>query len=64
MDCVRTRSVTRRGVRARRAGGIDLARVNQYHSIDKVPPGSMVNIRNDMYLVSEGLRFMSKDRAR
>ncbi len=28
--------------------------------MDKVPPGSMVNIRNEMYLVSEGLRFMGK----
>src|SRR6202020_3439635 len=27
---------------------------------DKVPAGSMVNIRNDMYLVSEGLRLMGK----
>jgi inorganic phosphate transporter, PiT family len=33
--------------------------VDQYHSMDKVPAGSMVNIRNDMYLVSEGLRFMA-----
>ena len=37
--------------------------VNEYHSMAKVPPGSMVNIRNDMYLVSEGLRFVSKDKA-
>ena len=34
--------------------------VDQSHSMDKVPVGSMVNIRNDMYLVSEGLRFMAK----
>ena len=25
-----------------------------------VPPGSMVNIRNDMYVVSEGLRLLGK----
>ena len=31
--------------------------------MDKVPAGSMVNIRNDMYLVSEGLRFMGKAKA-
>ena len=37
--------------------------VNQYHSMDKVPPGSMVNIRNDMYLVSEGLRFLGKTKS-
>jgi inorganic phosphate transporter, PiT family len=36
------------------------AEVGAYHSMDKVPPGSMVNIRNDMYLVSEGLRFVGK----
>ena len=37
--------------------------VGRYHSMDKVPPGSMVNIRNEMYLVSEGLRFMSKNKS-
>ena len=31
--------------------------------MDKVPPGSMVNIRNDMYLLSEGLRFMNKSKS-
>ncbi len=31
--------------------------------MDKVPPGSMVNIRNEMYLVSEGLRFMAKTKS-
>jgi PiT family inorganic phosphate transporter len=61
MDVVRTRAVTAQGVSALDALAESIsARVDQYHSIDKVPAGSMVNIRNDMYLVSEGLRFMSK----
>jgi PiT family inorganic phosphate transporter len=61
MDVVRTRSVNAQGVAAIDAlAGVISARVDQYHSIDKVPVGSMVNIRNNMYLVSEGLRLMSK----
>lgn len=34
--------------------------VDNYHSLAKVPPEAMVNIRNDMYLVSEALRFVDK----
>jgi PiT family inorganic phosphate transporter len=64
LDVVRTRSVTPQGVAALGALAESIStRVNQYHSLDKVPAGSMVNIRNDMYLVSEGLRFMAKDKA-
>ena len=64
MDLVRTRSMTPQGVSALAALGESIStRVNQYHSMDKVPAGSMVNIRNDMYLVSEGLRLMGKDKA-
>jgi inorganic phosphate transporter, PiT family len=64
MDVVRTRSVTAQGVAALAALGESIStRVNQYHSLDKVPAGSMVNIRNDMYLVSEGLRLVSKDKS-
>ncbi|HEY3852200.1 MAG TPA: inorganic phosphate transporter, partial [Steroidobacteraceae bacterium] len=29
-------------------------------SLDKVPAGDMINIRNEMYLVSEGLRLLGK----
>jgi len=36
--------------------------VGTYGSIARVPADSMVNIRNDMYLVSEGLRFMAKSK--
>ncbi|MGB6308552.1 MAG: inorganic phosphate transporter, partial [Steroidobacteraceae bacterium] len=64
MDVVRTRSVTPQGVAALGALADSISsRVNQYHSLDKVPAGSMVNIRNDMYLVSEGLRLMGKDKS-
>ena len=64
MDLVRARAVTPQGVAALGALAASIAtQVGQYHSMDKVPPGSMVNIRNDMYLVSEGLRFMSKAKA-
>src|ERR1700735_2075987 len=37
--------------------------VNAVHSLDKVPSGEMVNIRNEMYLVSEGLRFLGKTKS-
>jgi PiT family inorganic phosphate transporter len=64
LELVRTRSIDGNGVAALSAlAGRVSAQVGQYHSIDKVPAGSMINIRNDMYLVSEGLRFMSKSSA-
>jgi inorganic phosphate transporter, PiT family len=61
LEVVRTRSITPQGVAALDAlAGSISTRVDSFHSLDKVPAGSMVNIRNDMYLVSEGLRLMSK----
>src|ERR1700681_2265594 len=64
MDVVRARSVTPQGVAAIGALAESISeQVNEYHSMDKVPPESMVNIRNDMYLVSEGLRFLAKAKA-
>jgi PiT family inorganic phosphate transporter len=61
LGLVRSRSVTPQGVSALAALADSISiQVNQSHSMDKVPPGSMVNIRNDMYLVSEGLRYVSK----
>jgi PiT family inorganic phosphate transporter len=64
MNLVRARAVTPQGVAALAAlAGSISTQVDQSHSMDKVPPGSMVNIRNDMYLVSEGLRFMAKAKA-
>jgi PiT family inorganic phosphate transporter len=64
LDVVRARSVTPQGVSALAALADSIAKqVDQSHSMDKVPAGSMVNIRNDMYLVSEGLRFMGKEKS-
>jgi PiT family inorganic phosphate transporter len=61
LDVVRTRTVDAKGVAALSAlAGVVSKQVGEYHSMDKVPPGSMINIRNDMYLVSEGLRFLAK----
>jgi PiT family inorganic phosphate transporter len=64
LEVVRTRTVNAEGVSALAALADSIQKqVNEYHSMAKVPPGSMVNIRNDMYLVSEGLRFIAKDTA-
>src|SRR6202042_2753001 len=61
LEVVRDRKVTPQGVAGIAAlTGIIAKEVGQYHSMDQVPPGSMVNIRNNMYLASEGLRFISK----
>src|SRR3974390_1545422 len=52
MAVVRSRSVTGEGVAGIAALADKVAsEVNEYHSLDKVPAGSMVNIRNEMYLV-------------
>jgi PiT family inorganic phosphate transporter len=62
-DIVRARAVTPQGLSALSSLAETIStEVNRYHSIDKVPPGSMVNIRNEMYLVSEGLRYLSKSK--
>ncbi len=64
MELVRARAVTPQSVPALASLTDTIAaEVKQYGSMDKVPPGSMVNIRNEMYLVSEGLRFLSKSKA-
>jgi PiT family inorganic phosphate transporter len=58
---VRTRSVNAQALPAITALSQSVARqVNDYGSLAKVPPAAMVNIRNDMYLVSEGLRYVGK----
>jgi inorganic phosphate transporter, PiT family len=61
MDTVRTRKVDGASVTAI-AGLADAVgnEVGEYHSLAKVPAEQMVNVRNDMYLVSEGLRFLGK----
>ncbi len=38
------------------------AQVGQYGSIAKIPATSVGNVRNDMYLASEALRFLMKDK--
>jgi PiT family inorganic phosphate transporter len=38
------------------------AKVDQYGSIAKIPATSVGNIRNDMYLASEALRFLMRDK--
>jgi inorganic phosphate transporter, PiT family len=64
VELVRNRKATPEGVAALGALTDTIgSEVGRYHSMDKVPPGSMVNIRNEMYLVSEGLRFMSKNKS-
>ena len=64
IDVVRSRAITPQGVAALDAlTGTIAAQVGQYGSMAKVPPTSMVNIRNDMYVMSEGLRFLGKDKA-
>jgi PiT family inorganic phosphate transporter len=62
MEVVRNRKISGEGVAALSvlAGSVS-TQVGEYHSMANVPAGSMVNIRNDMYVVSEGLRFLSKD---
>jgi inorganic phosphate transporter, PiT family len=64
LELVRARTVTPQGVAALAALTDWISKqVDQSHSMDKVPVGSMVNIRNNMYLVSEGIRFMGKSEA-
>jgi inorganic phosphate transporter, PiT family len=61
MQVVRERKITPQGVSALAVLARSVStQVGEYHSMANVPAGSMVNIRNDMYVVSEGLRFMSK----
>ena len=63
MNLVRARSVDAQGAATLSAlAGVISKQVGEYGSMDKVPAGSMVNIRNEMYLVSEGLRFIGKSK--
>ena len=38
------------------------AQVTTAGTVDKIPTASVANIRNDMYLTSEAIRFMAKDK--
>lgn len=37
------------------------AQVKEYGSLNNVPAHTVGNVRNDMYLVSEAIRFLQKD---
>jgi PiT family inorganic phosphate transporter len=64
VDIVQSRSASPQTLPAIIALSGSIAReVDNYHSLAKVPPAAMVNIRNDMYLVSEALRYVSKSHA-
>jgi PiT family inorganic phosphate transporter len=57
IEIVRSRSIS-----AETLSATIQQQVNAVHSLDKVPSGEMVNIRNEMYLVSEGLRLLDKSK--
>jgi PiT family inorganic phosphate transporter len=64
IEVVRSRSADAHSLPAIDALARSIAgRVDAYHSLAKVPPAIMVNIRNDMYLVSESLRIVGKSPA-
>jgi inorganic phosphate transporter, PiT family len=61
IEIVRTRQITPQSLPALVSLSATIEQqVNAVHSLDKVPEGEMVNIRNEMYLVSEGLRLLGK----
>jgi PiT family inorganic phosphate transporter len=61
LEIVRTRTVDKSTLPAVGALAASISeRVGTYHSLAKVPPDVMLNIRNDMYLVSEALRYVTK----
>ena len=63
VEMVRTRSVSAAAIPALTAlSGTIAAEVEKYQSLARVPADAMVNIRNDMYLVSEGLRLLGKSK--
>ena len=63
IDIVRARSISPQTVPAIAAlAGSIAAEVQTFGSFAKVPANAMVNIRNDMYLVSESLRFLGKSK--
>jgi PiT family inorganic phosphate transporter len=63
IDIVRKRAVTAADLPAIAALGQGIAgQIGQYHSLAKVPAESMINIRNNMYLVSEALRLVGKSK--
>jgi PiT family inorganic phosphate transporter len=64
IEIVRSRSISPQSVPALAAlSGTISRQVSEYGSLAKVPAGDMVNIRNNMYLESEGLRLLDKSKA-
>jgi PiT family inorganic phosphate transporter len=64
VEIVRSRSISAETLPALVALSATIQQqVNAVHSLDKVPSGEMVNIRNEMYLVSEGLRLLGKSKS-
>jgi PiT family inorganic phosphate transporter len=64
IEIVRSRSITAQTLPTLVALSSTIQQqVNAVHSLDKVPSGEMVNIRNEMYLVSEGLRLLGKSKS-
>jgi PiT family inorganic phosphate transporter len=63
-EYVRTRTVTPEVVPALAslAGSIG-AQVKEHGSLRKVPAAAVANVRNDMYLTSEAIRFLDRDAA-
>lgn len=61
-DYIRTKQPTPELVPAL-AGVVDSIgqQVKQHGTLDKVPNEAVANVRNDMYLASEAIRFMEKD---
>jgi PiT family inorganic phosphate transporter len=58
---VRTRELTPETVPALDALTKDISgQIATYHSVDRIPPALIGNVRNDMYLTGEGLRLMKK----
>jgi PiT family inorganic phosphate transporter len=63
VQVVRSREITPQAMPAAAAMAGSIAQmVDSYHSLDRVPAASMVNIRNDMYLESESLRLLAKSK--
>jgi PiT family inorganic phosphate transporter len=63
IEIVRTRSISPQTLPALTALSEWIGRqVKGYGSLAKVPANQMVNIRNNMYLESEGLRFLGKSK--
>jgi inorganic phosphate transporter, PiT family len=61
-EYVRTRTLTGEVLPALSLVAADLGEsVKQYGSLAKVPTAAVANVRNDMYLASEAIKFLSKD---